>query len=212
VRPGDLSPGAAADDPAVQAVGEGQVPRPVARPGRTGRRAARERHGQVTAGDRDGEPVHQGIGDPDRHLQRGGQGQGAARGRGDLPGAGRAGHPDLRREHAGSQFVDVHPGHGRAGRPQQPAGQICDGELPDRQVPGRDMALGPGRLAVAGRPARDLPQAHGLAGGQPQAHRPAAGIIGQDDQDAPGSGRAVRPRVEVRLSVRDADGGHGFPP
>jgi len=27
-------------------------------------------------------PVHQGIGDPDRHPQRGGQGQGAARGRG----------------------------------------------------------------------------------------------------------------------------------
>ena len=80
------------------------------------------------------------------------------------------------------------------------------------QVPGRGMALRPGRLAVAGPPARDLPQAHGLARGQPQAHRPAAGIIGQDDQDAPGRGCAVRPRVEVRLSVRDADGGHGFPP
>jgi hypothetical protein len=68
------------------------------------------------------------------------------------------------------------------------------------------------RLAVAGRPVQDPPQRLAVPGGQPQAHRPAAGVVRQDDEDPPGSGRAVQLRVEVRRNVRDADGGHGYPP
>ena len=71
VRPGDLGPGAAADGPAVQAVREGQVLRRRARPGRAGRGPAQERRQQVAAAYRDGQPVHQAIGHPDRHVQCG---------------------------------------------------------------------------------------------------------------------------------------------
>ena len=39
---------------------------------------------QVIARYRDGQPVHQGVGYPDRHVQRGREGQGAAGARGDV--------------------------------------------------------------------------------------------------------------------------------
>jgi hypothetical protein len=41
--------------------------------------------------------------------------------------SGRTGDPDPSRRHVGSQFVDVHPGHGVADCAQQSAGQILGG-------------------------------------------------------------------------------------
>jgi hypothetical protein len=79
------------------------------------RRPARIGPEKVIAGDRDGQPVHHGVGNPDGHLECGREGKGTAGGRRHVLGSGRAGASDLRRQHTGSQFIDVDLSHGAAG-------------------------------------------------------------------------------------------------
>jgi hypothetical protein len=151
----------------VKTVREGQVPGPGAGPGWAGRCPADEGPEQVTTSYRDGQRVHQGVGYPDRHVECGREGQGAAGGGAvtcRVP-AGLA-TPIWAASTLGPSSP-MRCAYCPAGRGQQPAGQILGAELPGREVSGPRIVLRLARLAVARRPTQDAPQRHALAGTQP---------------------------------------------
>jgi len=202
--------------PAVQAVGEVQVARLVARAsaGQRGQRPARrrvagpgpggrrdpveERGEQVIARHRDGQPVQRRVGEPDRGARGGGERQAQPEVRGDLPRSGRAGQPDprhgdLRAQAGGTGFgqVDVHPGHPGPGGAEQPGGEFL------RDVVGDGLVGGP------------FQEGRQVAGsGHPDGHGPVARVVGQHDQVAAGVEFAVGQPPGPGFGMRDSESRH----
>ena len=162
-----------------------------------GRLTPAERPEQVPALDRDRQPVHQRAGHPDRRTGLGGEGETLAETPGDVPGPSRRGELDPRRSDLGAQLVDLHGGHARAGRTQQPARQL----LPDR-----------GRHGLPGRRLEQHPDGFAVECVQPDRYRPAAGVVGEHHKDPFDDKSPVAQPSGLGLGMRDANRGHERPP